>query len=75
MLLIEFGLVIGIGWNEQDNFSTDEKSTIGVEFATRVVPMADGKLIKAQIWDTGTIPIQTIKLCKLNDGLIVCDQS
>jgi Ras-related protein Rab-11A len=38
----------------RDNFSNDEKSTIGVEFATRVVPMPDGKLIKAQIWDTGT---------------------
>jgi len=36
----------------RDNFSSDEKSTIGVEFATRVVAMPDGKLIKAQIWDT-----------------------
>lgn len=33
-------------------FTTDEKSTIGVEFATRVIPMADSKKIKAQIWDT-----------------------
>eukprot|EP00468_Gymnochlora_sp_CCMP2014_P006074 CAMPEP_0167760978 /NCGR_PEP_ID=MMETSP0110_2-20121227/11895_1 /TAXON_ID=629695 /ORGANISM="Gymnochlora sp., Strain CCMP2014" /LENGTH=214 /DNA_ID=CAMNT_0007647567 /DNA_START=95 /DNA_END=739 /DNA_ORIENTATION=+ len=33
-------------------FSTDEKSTIGVEFATRIVEMDDGKFVKAQIWDT-----------------------
>jgi len=36
----------------KDTFNIDEKSTIGVEFATRIVPMDDGKLIKAQIWDT-----------------------
>jgi len=33
-------------------FTTDEKSTIGVEFATRILPMPDNKRIKAQIWDT-----------------------
>lgn len=36
----------------RDDFNTDEKSTIGVEFATRIVTMKDGKRIKAQIWDT-----------------------
>lgn len=36
----------------RDNFTTDEKSTIGVEFATRIITMPDGKKIKAQIWDT-----------------------
>ena len=36
----------------RDNFTTEEKSTIGVEFATRILTMADGKRIKAQIWDT-----------------------
>jgi len=36
----------------RNTFTTDEKSTIGVEFATRISPMADGKKIKAQIWDT-----------------------
>jgi len=36
----------------RDNFSLDAKSTIGVEFATRIVQMPDGKRIKAQIWDT-----------------------
>mmetsp|Transcript_30826 Transcript_30826/g.54089 ORF Transcript_30826/g.54089 Transcript_30826/m.54089 type:complete len:216 (+) Transcript_30826:96-743(+) len=36
----------------RDVFCSDEKSTIGVEFATRIVKMDDGKLVKAQIWDT-----------------------
>ena len=36
----------------RDNFTTEEKSTIGVEFATRILTMPDGKRIKAQIWDT-----------------------
>ncbi len=34
----------------RDAFTVDEKSTIGVEFATRVVAMPDGKNVKAQIW-------------------------
>jgi len=33
-------------------FTTDEKSTIGVEFATRILEMNDKKKIKAQVWDT-----------------------
>lgn len=36
----------------RNTFTTDEKSTIGVEFATRIVPMVDEKKVKAQIWDT-----------------------
>lgn len=36
----------------RNTFSADEKSTIGVEFATRISQMGDGKKIKAQIWDT-----------------------
>lgn len=36
----------------RNTFTEDEKSTIGVEFATRIVPMEDGKKVKAQIWDT-----------------------
>lgn len=36
----------------RDVFTFDEKSTIGVEFATRTVTMSDGKRVKAQIWDT-----------------------
>ena len=27
--------------------------TIGVEFATKIVPLKNGDKIKAQIWDTG----------------------
>ena len=33
----------------RDTFTTDEKSTIGVEFATRIVTMADGKKIKKPV--------------------------
>eukprot|EP01006_Ploeotia_vitrea_P041346 TRINITY_DN66504_c4_g13_i1.p1 TRINITY_DN66504_c4_g13~~TRINITY_DN66504_c4_g13_i1.p1 ORF type:complete len:218 (-),score=104.98 TRINITY_DN66504_c4_g13_i1:53-706(-) len=36
----------------RNTFSEDEKSTIGVEFATRIIKMDDGMRIKAQIWDT-----------------------
>ena len=35
----------------KNEFSVDTKVTIGVEFATRNVPV-DGKVAKAQIWDT-----------------------
>ena len=36
----------------RNEFNLETKSTIGVEFATRSI-QADGKTIKAQIWDTG----------------------
>ncbi|EYU43316.1 hypothetical protein ABFS82_08G134500 [Erythranthe guttata] len=35
----------------RNEFSLESKSTIGVEFATRSLPV-EGKVIKAQIWDT-----------------------
>eukprot|EP00897_Mesotaenium_endlicherianum_P006883 jgi/Mesen1/6222/ME000320S05417 len=35
----------------RDQFNHENKSTIGVEFATRSVKF-DGKIVKAQIWDT-----------------------
>ncbi len=35
-----------------NSFDFESKATIGVEFATKTVS-AEGKLIKAQIWDTG----------------------
>ncbi|KAI6179800.1 hypothetical protein M3Y98_00650000 [Aphelenchoides besseyi] len=35
----------------RNEFNIDQKSTIGVEFATRSVQV-DGKIIKSQIWDT-----------------------
>ncbi|CEO95391.1 Ras family [Plasmodiophora brassicae] len=33
-------------------FVHEEKSTIGVEFATKILDMDDGRRVKAQIWDT-----------------------
>eukprot|EP00923_Selenidium_pygospionis_P057883 GHVN01101448.1.p1 GENE.GHVN01101448.1~~GHVN01101448.1.p1 ORF type:complete len:100 (+),score=2.33 GHVN01101448.1:158-457(+) len=42
----------------RDEFNLESKPTIGVEFATKSV-QAEGKIIKAQIWDTGrNCPIQ-----------------
>ena len=38
----------------RNEFHLDSKSTIGVEFATRSI-QHDGKIIKAQIWDTGAL--------------------
>jgi len=38
----------------RDEFKSDSKSTIGVEFATNTIQV-DKKTIKAQIWDTWTI--------------------
>jgi Ras-related protein Rab-11A len=35
----------------RDEFNLESKSTIGVEFATKNIPI-DNKVIKAQIWDT-----------------------
>lgn len=37
----------------KNEVNLNSKATIGVEFATRSVPV-QGKIIKAQIWDTGT---------------------
>ena len=38
----------------RNEFTLDQKATIGVEFATKSI-QADGKTIKAQIWDTGRL--------------------
>lgn len=35
----------------KNDFQTESKSTIGVEFATRTLKIED-KTVKAQIWDT-----------------------
>lgn len=35
-----------------NEFNADSKSTIGVEFAARSISI-EGKVVKAQIWDTG----------------------
>ena len=37
----------------RNEFNLESKSTIGVEFATKSIKTQDGKVIKAQIWDTG----------------------
>src|SRR6202035_249369 len=49
----------------RNEFNIETKSTIGVEFATRSI-QTDGKIIKAQIWDTGTIIIIIIMLVGLS---------
>jgi len=41
-----------LGRYTRNVFSEDTKSTIGVEFATRILEMEDGKKVKVQIWDT-----------------------
>lgn len=38
------------------------QSTIGVEFATRTVPLQVGGTVKAQIWDTGMATRQNISM-------------
>jgi GTPase SAR1 family protein len=38
----------------RNEFNLESKSTIGVEFATKSIT-TEGKKIRAQIWDTGTI--------------------
>ena len=51
--------------------SMESKSTIGVEFATRSIAV-DGKTIKAQIWDTGTVPSSPnsiISACSMDEIL------
>lgn len=42
-----------LGRFTRNEFNLESKSTIGVEFATRSIQV-DSKVIKAQIWDTGT---------------------
>jgi len=42
----------------RNEFTLDAKATIGVEFATKSI-QADGKTIKAQIWDTGAAHTQS----------------
>jgi len=39
----------------RNEFNLESKSTIGVEFATKSIKTQDGKVIKAQIWDTGVL--------------------
>ena len=36
----------------KDQFSADSQTTIGVEYATKIVTTANGFRVKFQIWDT-----------------------
>lgn len=45
----------------RNEFNLESKSTIGVEFATKSI-QAEGKTIKAQIWDTAGECIHTVIL-------------
>jgi GTPase SAR1 family protein len=48
----------------RNEFNLETKSTIGVEFATRSISV-DGKTLKAQIWDTGTLGFYAISFFSL----------
>lgn len=43
-----------------NEFNADSKSTIGVEFAARSISI-EGKVVKAQIWDTGKAGLKVEK--------------
>ncbi|KAF9783834.1 ras family-domain-containing protein [Thelephora terrestris] len=49
--LFKIVLIGDSGVGKSDEFNQNSKSTIGVEFATKVITV-DGKQVKAQIWDT-----------------------
>jgi len=54
-----------LGRFTRDEFNQNSKSTIGVEFATKVITV-DGKQVKAQIWDTGQSNLlATVSICGL----------
>jgi len=54
-----------LGRFTRDEFNQNSKSTIGVEFATKVITV-DGKQVKAQIWDTGASNLAaTVSICGL----------
>ena len=36
----------------RNEFNLESKTTIGVEFASKTVPLPDGRIAKAQVWDT-----------------------
>ena len=54
-----------LGRFTRDEFNQNSKSTIGVEFATKVITV-DGKQVKAQIWDTGAFNLAVaVSICSL----------
>ena len=55
-----------LGRFTRDEFNQNSKSTIGVEFATKVITV-DGKQVKAQIWDTGrSNSVAVVSICGTN---------
>lgn len=52
-----------------NEFNADSKSTIGVEFAARSITI-DGKVVKAQIWDTGTVVVVVLEGVKRREDFI-----
>lgn len=58
-------LLLGVGKTNllsrftRNEFNLESKSTIGVEFATRSIQV-DNKVIKAQIWDTGSLFVWSV---------------
>ena len=54
-----------------DEFDEDFKSTVGIEFSTRRIEH-DGKILKAQIWDTGARPIGLPPFCASRRGPCAC---
>jgi small GTP-binding protein len=51
----------------RNEFNLESKSTIGVEFATRSITY-EGKTIKAQIWDTGTLRSEAMNYMQRGEG-------
>lgn len=56
----------------RNEFTLDQKATIGVEFATKSI-QADGKTIKAQIWDTGRLRDRQPLPIVVADPVLWCD--
>ena len=58
-----------LGRFTRDEFNQNSKSTIGVEFATKVITV-DGKQVKAQIWDTGASDLAAaVSICRLRASM------
>lgn len=59
----------------RNEFTIESKSTIGVEFATRTID-CEGKLLKAQIWDTGIcsdrVLVVAVVAVSVTDAVVAC---
>ncbi len=56
----------------RNEFNIESKTTIGVDFASRSLNI-DGKLVKAQIWDTGTSSFLAGANTEIHDSPIFTD--